>query len=101
MIKINLEFLSWLSETLVVQASGGSLRREQQVEEGQTVRHLLVQLATQYPRFEQSVFDTNLQKISEKVFILYQGRLLELADGLETQLKDGDSLVFVPVIQGG
>ncbi|HEX7474852.1 MAG TPA: MoaD/ThiS family protein [Dehalococcoidales bacterium] len=101
MIKINLEYLSWLSETLVVQGSGESLRREQEVEEGQTVRHLLVQLANQYPRFERSAFDTKLQKISEKVFILYQGRLLELADGLETQLKDGDSLVFVPVIQGG
>jgi molybdopterin converting factor small subunit len=100
-IKINLEFLSWLSETLVWEGSGGTSIREQEIEEGQTTRQLLIQLANQNPRFRQSVFDIKIQKLNEQVFILYNGRLLELAEGLETRLKDGDSLVFVPAIQGG
>jgi molybdopterin converting factor small subunit len=100
-IKIKLEFLSWLSETLSVKDAGGSLYREEEINEGQTVRHLFFDLAARHPRFEQLVFDKKMQKIDEKVLILYNGSPLEIAKGLETQLGDGDSLVFVPVIQGG
>jgi molybdopterin converting factor small subunit len=100
-IKIKLEFLSWLSEALPAKGSSGKVYREEEVEEGQTVKDLFLNFAIRYPRFEQLVFDKKIQKIDEKVFILYNGRLLELADGLKTQLIEGDTLVFVPVIQGG
>jgi len=29
------------------------------------------------------------------------GRLLDLAEGLNTKLKDGDTLLFVPAFAGG
>lgn len=101
MIKIKLEFLSWLSKTISIKDTGGSVYHEEEVNEGQTVRDLFLHLANQHPRFEQLVFDKKTQKINEKVFIFYNGKLLELAEGLETRLKEGDSLVFIPVIQGG
>jgi molybdopterin converting factor small subunit len=77
------------------------LLREREIEEGQTVRYLLIQLANQYPGFQRSVFDAKNQKLNENVIILYNGRLLELANGLDTKLAEGDSLFFIPAIQGG
>jgi molybdopterin converting factor small subunit len=71
------------------------------VEEGLTLKQLLLQISSKYPRFEQSVFDIGLQKLDEKVCIFHNGRQSELENGIETILKDGDCLVFLPFIQGG
>lgn len=101
MVKVSLEFLSWLSETMEFEQSGNSLCFELYIEEGYTVKDLLLHIAAGHPRFEQSVFDVKLQKLSEKVCIFHNSRQLELENGLETRLKDGDSMIFVPVIQGG
>ncbi len=101
MIKVSLEFLSWLSDVLEIEGSGNSLRFEMNVEKGCTVKQLLLQMAAVYPRLGQSVYDANLHKLNEKVCVFCNGRQLELQEGLMTRLKDRDSLVFVPVIQGG
>ena len=101
MIKINLEFLSWLSQTLGIEESSGSLRFDLEVEGASSVRELLAQMAGRYPGFAQAVFDTRLQKLDDKVCIFFNGRQLELENGLETRLQEGDSLVFLPLIQGG
>jgi sulfur carrier protein ThiS len=101
LIIISLEFLSWLRGVLAGEGSAGSLRLEQEVEEGQTVRQLLLNIASRYPRFELQVFDRSVQYLNEQVIVLYNGKLLEIAGGLETCLRNGDLLTFVPVIQGG
>lgn len=77
MIKIRLEFLSWIAETLEIEGSDNSQRFELNIEEGNTVKDLLLHIATKYPRFERSVFDINLQKLNEKVCIFYNNCSLE------------------------
>ncbi len=101
MIKINLEFLSWISQTIEVDVPGNSLHRALKAEDGCTIKTLLHQTAAGHPRFEQLVFDIKLQKLNEKVCVLHNGRQVELENGLETRLKDGDSLVLVPFLEGG
>ena len=101
MCKVRLEFLSWLVDTLETEHPGDSVILEQEIEVGTTVRELLLMLAVKYPRFEQSVFDSRNQRLSSGVSIFYNGRHLELADGLETRLNNLDALIFVPVIVGG
>jgi molybdopterin converting factor small subunit len=101
MIKVKLEILSWLSETLDIEETCSGFYLELAVKESSTVKDLLQQIATQHPRFKQLVFDTNHRRLDEKVSLFYNNSPLELGKGLETLLHEGDSLVLVPLIQGG
>ena len=101
MCKVHLEILSWLAETLDIEGTGDSVSLDQEIEEGKSVRDLLNRLATRYPSFGQVVFDLKAQKLTERASIFFNGRNLELADGLATKLSDGDTLTFVPPIVGG
>jgi molybdopterin converting factor small subunit len=101
MIKIKVEFISWLSEVLESEGSANSRSLEMDVEQDSTVQHLLLQIAARYPRFRQSAFDSGLQKLNENICVFRNDRLLELDNGLQTGLKYGDKIVFVPVFPGG
>jgi molybdopterin converting factor small subunit len=101
MVKIEVEFISWLSEVLETEGSANPRNLEMDVEEDSTVKQLLLQMAFRYPRFRQSVFDSGLQKLNENICVFRNDRLLELDNGLQTALKNGDKIAFVPVIPGG
>ncbi|MDP3880459.1 MAG: MoaD/ThiS family protein [Dehalococcoidales bacterium] len=101
MAKVKLEVLLALAETL-----GMPETSEEKIGEsgdGATpVRDMLVRLATRYPRFSQTVFDADTRRMTGRVAVFFNGRPLELTDdGLQTGLKDGDTLTFVPLIEGG
>ena len=101
MNKVRIEILSWLAETVDIEGKSDAVSLEQEIEEGKTVRDLLNRLATRYQRFGQVVFDVKAQKLTERVSIFFNGRNLELANGLATKLSDGDTLTFVAPIVGG
>ncbi len=101
MSKVRLEILSWLAEALDIEGTSSAVNLEQEIEDDSTVRDLLNQLAAIYPRFGQVVFDVKAQKLTERVNIFFNGRNLELANGLATKLSDGDTLTFVAPIEGG
>ena len=101
MNKVRLEFLSWLAEIIDVERTSEGVILEVIVESGETVRDLFSQLAIKYPRFGQVVFEQKARKLNERVNIFLDGRLLEIFNGLETKLKDGDILTLVPTIEGG
>ena len=101
MSKVRVEFLSWLTDTLGIEGTDDEVNLDQEIEGGERVRDLMSQLALKYPRFGQIVFDVKAQKLTEWVCVFFNGRNLELADGLETKLSNGDTLTFVPPIEGG
>ncbi len=101
MSKVCLEILSWLTETLGIEGTSGYVSLNQEIEEDKTVKDLLGQLTIKYPRFGQVVFDVKAQKLTDRVSIFVNDRNLELVNGLETKLNDGDTLTFVPPIEGG
>ncbi len=101
MSKVRLEILSGLTETLGIEGTSDVVSLEQEIEEGKTVRDLLNRLAARYQRFGQVVFDVKAQKLTERVSIFFNGRNLELVNGLATKLSDGDTLTFVAPIVGG
>lgn len=100
MSRVSLEFLSWLTET-VGQPSVNELALDWEINDNSTVKELLAGLAQAYPRFKQAVFDIRGQKLNAAVGIFYNGRQLELVEGLETRLKDRDTLTLFPVLAGG
>ncbi len=97
---VRLEFLSWLTEMLGIEAASEAIV-EQKIEQDETVKHLFNQLAVTYHAFGQIVFDVEAQKLTGRAVILLNGRQLELVGGLETKLSDGDTLTFIPPIEGG
>ena len=101
MIKVRLEILPGLIETLGIEERNARVGLEQEIEEGETVSHLLNRLATRYQSFGQVVFDVKAEKLTERVSIFFNGRNLELADGLRTKLSDGDILTFLAPVAGG
>ncbi|MBI2979604.1 MAG: MoaD/ThiS family protein [Chloroflexi bacterium] len=101
MSKVRLEFLSWLANTFGIEGTSEEIILEAKIEGDNKVRDLLNQLASRYPRFEQIVFDTKTQKLTEGVNVFLNNHLLELMNGLETKLNDGDILTLVPPIEGG
>jgi len=101
MSKVRLEILSWPIETLGIEGTIDNVSLDQEIEEDNTVRDLLNQLATKYQPFGQVIFDVKAQKLTDSVSIFFNGSNLELANGLETKLSDGDTLTFAPPIAGG
>lgn len=101
MIKVRLEFLSWLADAIGLASTTENAVLEPSLPDGKTVRDLFNWLADKYPRFRQVVFDAKAQQLTEQVIIFYNGRLLETVSGLDTKLNDGDILILVPPIEGG
>ena len=96
-----LEVLPSLAETLGIEGASEEVISEREDEGDRSVRGLLNRLGARYQRFGQLVFDINAQKLTGNVVIFFNGRALELVNGLETKLSDGDTLTFVPLIEGG
>lgn len=99
--KVYLEVLPSLAETLGIEGTSEEVISDQENDGDRSVRDLLNRLGAKYQRFGQIVFDINTQKLTGKVVIFFNGRALELVNGLETELNDGDTLTFVPLIEGG
>lgn len=98
---MRLEVMSAFAETLGMPGTSEEIISEQETGGDKSVRSLLNRLVTKYQYFGETVFDSNTQKLTGRVIIFYNGRDLELSDGLETKLGDGDTLTFVPFIVGG
>jgi sulfur-carrier protein len=62
----------------------------------------LVNLASaQAPDLRRNLLDEQLQSPKSTSLILVNGREISVLDGLDTRVKDGDEVVFVPVVHGG
>ena len=68
---------------------------------GVSVGELVTELVKQVPVMEQSLVDRQLEDPRPNALILVNGREIGVLDGLETRLRDGDEVVFVPVVHGG
>jgi len=99
--KVRLEVLPSLAETLGIEGTSEEVISDQEIEGDKSVRYLLNRLCARYQRFGQIVFDIDAQKLTGRVVIFLNGRALELVNGLESKLSDGDTLTFVPLIEGG
>jgi molybdopterin converting factor small subunit len=53
------------------------------------------------PAFKQSLIDQQLEDPRPNALILVNGREISVLNGFETNLKDGDKIVLVPVVHGG
>ncbi|MEE9201962.1 MAG: MoaD/ThiS family protein [Dehalococcoidia bacterium] len=98
--KVRLEIWPWLSRHQ--ETTGfGRLVLEEDVRDGETLRDFLHRMGEGHRVFREVIFDPRSQQLSRQVTVIYNERLLELAEGLDTLLHDGDRLSFLPAFAGG
>jgi molybdopterin converting factor small subunit len=103
---ITLEYYSWLRKELGLadeepKDREGSTVTTIPLRDGTTVRSLLAELAAGSERYERLVYDLEGQRLREYVTLIVNGRVVELAGGLDRELEPGDELLLLPGFSGG
>jgi molybdopterin synthase sulfur carrier subunit len=98
--KVRLKVVSWLSRTFTSFESS-SREWDEEVEAGTTVRDLFDRLAAENPDFARHVFDRSTRQLMGHVNVIFNDRILELVNGLDTEINDGDTLTLLPAYAGG
>ena len=75
---------------------GGSRQIEA---EGATVRELLENLTTRYPALEPHLWEDG--EVAPFVNVYLGGEDVRTLDGLETEVRNGSSLILLPAMAGG
>lgn len=66
-----------------------------------SVKELLSRLVKEIPSLKQSLSPQQLEDLPSSTLILVNGKEISVLNDLDTNLNDGDEIVFVPVIHGG
>jgi molybdopterin converting factor small subunit len=103
---ISFEYYSWLRKELGVahdepKDREGSTITTVPIEDGQTIRELLRGMAAESEPFQRLVYDLEGERLREYVTLIVNGRVVELAGGLDIPLKPGDELLLLPGFSGG
>jgi molybdopterin synthase sulfur carrier subunit len=65
------------------------------------LRNVVKKIVRELPKLKQALIDPELGEPRMNVLILVNGKEISVLQGLETVIKDGDEVVFVPVLHGG
>jgi molybdopterin converting factor small subunit len=95
--KVRLEF--WMADRLGFDQAGPVIL-EEPLEEAESLRALLNRLAGRFPYFSENLFDPQTQSLSSEVSILLNNHT-HLSQGMDTRLRDGDRILFLPILAGG
>jgi molybdopterin synthase sulfur carrier subunit len=96
-LKVTVDYLGSIKQTL-------GLKQAEQVElkDAAAVCDLLALLAEKHgDPFKKSVYEPKDTDLKPYYILSVNGVLLNQLNGIETKLKDGDHLIFMPVVTGG
>jgi len=96
-LKVTIDYLGSIKQTL------GLKQAEQvQLKDDASLVDLLSMLAEKHgDAFKKSVYEPADTDLKPYYILSLNGVMLNQLQGLETPLKDGDHLVFLPVVTGG
>lgn len=66
-----------------------------------SLKELVKKIVKQHPKLKSILIDPELEDPRPNALILVNGKEISVLKGLETVVRDGDEVVFVPVIHGG
>lgn len=96
-LRVTVDYLGYIKQTI-----GARQEESVMLEAGALVRDLLCILATRYGEpFKKDVYDPKTGEMKATHILSVNGVLLNQFNGLETDLKDGDCVVVLPVVTGG
>jgi molybdopterin synthase sulfur carrier subunit len=65
------------------------------------LRDAVKRIVNELPELKRALIDSELEDPRPNTLILVNGREISVLNGLETILKDGDEVVFLPVLHTG
>ena len=72
-----------------------------ELEEGARLKEVIGRIVEKFPKIERALIDPELGDPRPNTLIIVNGREISVLKGLDTILKDGDEVVFIPVSHGG
>ena len=78
----------------------GPVILEEPLEDGESLRQLLTRLAPRFKYFSENLFDPETQSLSSEVHLVINNHV-DLPQGMDTKLKHGDRVLFLPILAGG
>jgi MoaD family protein len=86
----------------------GALRHESRkdmltlnCENGASIMDVVDEISREAPALRRSLVDEHHNEPTPNALILVNGQEISVLDNLRTRIKDGDEVVFVPVVHGG
>jgi molybdopterin synthase sulfur carrier subunit len=64
-------------------------------------REVVKKVVEKAPKLEAALMDPDCESPKTNMLVLVNGKEIGVLNGLETVIKDGDEVVFVPVVHGG
>ena len=92
---VNLKFLGALRHI------SGKDQLALECREGASILNILDTLTMQAPALRRNLLDEQLETPKPNALILVNGKEISVLNGLDTKMKDGDEVVFVPIVHGG
>jgi MoaD family protein len=68
---------------------------------GLSIKELVAKISQELPELKRTFSDQELNDSRSNSLILVNGREISVLNGYETNLSNGDEIVFVPVVHGG
>jgi MoaD family protein len=70
-------------------------------QEGISIKELVSKITQEFPELKHTFSDQELNDSRSNSLVLVNGQEISVLNGYGTKLKDGDEIVFVPVVHGG
>jgi molybdopterin synthase sulfur carrier subunit len=64
-------------------------------------REVVKKVVEEAPKLEVALMDRECEGPKTNMLVLVNGKEIGALNGLETMIKDGDEVIFVPVVHGG
>lgn len=65
------------------------------------IRDVVKMIAEELPKLKPALIDPESESPKTNVLVIVNGKEMSVLDRFETIIKDGDELVFVPIVHGG
>jgi len=86
----------------IFQRLSGKKRFQLKLEEPATVRSAVMKITETFSdEFKRVLVDSQLDDPRPNALILVGGKEISVLQGLETEVKDGEEIVLVPMVHGG
>jgi len=85
----------------VFRSVSGKAKTTLSFEDTVSLKEALKKIVEQIPKLERALIDSELEDPRPNTLILVNGKEISILNGLETIIRDGDEVVFIPVVHGG
>jgi molybdopterin synthase sulfur carrier subunit len=84
-----------------LRASSKKTELKLKIEKTVSLKKIIEKIAEEQPKLKRALIDPELGDPRANTITLVNGKDISVLKGMETMLKDGDEVVFVPVVHGG